>query len=102
MVMVGFGSQLKFTIGSRERATHGAGAEVRSRKSRLKTLPKRFRGALFSSPPKPSVEGVRVWSPVDKDARRGQTECTYMSAPTILVVLTRSGPRSPTFPTHRD
>jgi len=30
------------------------------------------------------------WSPVDKDARRGQTECTSMSAPTILVVLTRS------------
>ena len=43
---------------------------------------------------------VRVWSPEDKDARRGQAECTSMSASVMVVVLTRSGPRSPTFFIH--
>ena len=45
---------------------------------------------------------VRVWCPVNKDARRGQAERTSMSVLIILIVLTRSGPRSPTFFTHLD
>ena len=40
---------------------------------------------------------MAVWSPVEKDARRGQAEHTSMSASVILIVLTRSGPRSRTF-----
>ena len=43
---------------------------------------------------------VRRWSPVDREARRGQAECAAMSGRIIPAVPTRSGPRSPTFFIH--
>ena len=43
---------------------------------------------------------VRRWSPVDREARRGQAECAAMCVRIVPAVPTRSGPRSPTFVIH--